>query len=95
MPISKKDVEKVAQLARLELGEEELEKLATDLTAIVGYVETLEKIDTSGVEPQTQFISAENVFREDEPRDSLPREQALKNAPRKTNEFFLVPKVLG
>ncbi|MBN4076456.1 Asp-tRNA(Asn)/Glu-tRNA(Gln) amidotransferase subunit GatC [Gemmatimonas aurantiaca] len=95
MPISKRDVEKVAQLARLELGEEELDTLANDLTDIVGYVETLEKIDTSGVNPQTQFIATENVFREDEPRASLPREQALKNAPRKTEEFFLVPKVLG
>jgi aspartyl-tRNA(Asn)/glutamyl-tRNA(Gln) amidotransferase subunit C len=95
MPISITDVEKVALLARLKLGEDELKNLASDLMSIIGYVETLEKIDTSNVEPQTQFISAENVFRADEPRESLPREQALKNAPRCTDEFFLVPKVIG
>jgi aspartyl-tRNA(Asn)/glutamyl-tRNA(Gln) amidotransferase subunit C len=95
MPISITDVEKVALLARLKLGEDELKNLASDLMSIIGYVETLEKIDTTNVEPQTQFISAENVFRADEPRESLPREQALKNAPRSTDEFFLVPKVLG
>lgn len=95
MPISRTDVERVAHLARLELGEQELQRLSADLMSIIGYVETLEKIDTTDVVPQTQFISAENVFRKDEPHESLPREQALKNAPRSTDEFFLVPKVIG
>lgn len=95
MPISRKDVEKVAHLARLRLAEEELDRLADELAAIVGYVETLEKVDTAGVEPQTQFIAAENVFRADSSHTCLPRSEALKNAPNKTDEFFLVPKVIG
>ena len=95
MPISRTDVEKVAHLARLKFSEDEVSRLADELAAIVGYVETLEAVDTSNVEPQTQFISAENVFREDVARECLPRTEALRNAPRKTEEFFLAPKVIG
>ena len=95
MPLTKSDVEKVAFLARLELSDEQVNQLTTQLSDIVGYMEKLNSIDTDGVEPQTQFISAENVFRDDVPRPCLPREEALRNAAAKTDEFFLAPKVIG
>lgn len=82
-------------MARLRLAEEEIDRLVDELAAIVGYVETLDQVDTAGVEPQTQFIAAENVFRADTPQACLARGEALKNAPQKTDEFFLVPKVIG
>jgi len=100
MPISIDDVRKVAHLARLELSEAELARMARELEAIVGYVETLSRIDISGVTPQSEFIAAEDAhrvdnLREDIVRPSLPKEEALRNAPKRDEDYFLVPKVLG
>lgn len=95
MPLSRDDIEKIGRLARLRLAEEELSSLADDMAAIVGYIETLEKVDTEGVSARSQFIAVENVFREDIEKPCLPRSEALKNAPRHDDEHFLVPKVIG
>lgn len=95
MPLTKVQVEQVAALARLKLSPQEIEKFTNELTVILDYVSQLESVNTEGVEPKDQFISAENVFREDKVRPSLPREQALANAPDKDDEFFRVPKVIG
>lgn len=95
MPLSREDIEKIGRLARLRLSEHEVSSLANDMAAIVGYVETLEKVDTQGVSARSQFIQAENVFREDEEKPCLPRAEALKNAPRHDDQYFLVPKVIG
>lgn len=95
MPLSREDIEKIGRLARLKLTEKEVSKLANDMAAIVGYIETLEKVDTEGVSVRSQFIQAENVFREDVEQPCLPRPEALKNAPKHDDEYFLAPKVLG
>ena len=95
MPLTKEQVEQVASLARLKLSPQEIEKFTKELTVILEYVDQLKSVDTEGVEPKDQFISAENVFREDRVRPSLPREKALANAPDKDEEFFRVPKVIG
>lgn len=95
MPITKTEVEKVAHLARLELEPSELERLADDLTAIVAFVEKLSQIDTKGVTPRTQFVGVENVFRDDTPGESLTQAEALRNAPKKDESYFLVPRVIG
>lgn len=95
MPLTKEQVEQVAALARLKLSPEETEKFTKELTVILEYVDQLKSVNTEGVEPKDQFIKAENVFREDTVRPSLPREKALANAPDKDEEFFRVPKVIG
>ena len=95
MPLSKEQVEHIASLARLKLSPKEIEKFTNDLTVILDYVEQLTEVDTEGVELKDQFITAENVFREDKSRKSLSRDEALANAPDKDEEFFKVPKVIG
>jgi len=90
-----KDVEHVAALARLEFTAAEKEKLAAELNVILAYMEQLNTLDTSGVEPLAHVIEHGNVFREDEPRPSLGTERALGNAPATDGRFFRVPKVIG
>ncbi len=95
MPISQEEVEHVAKLARLEITEAEKETFSRQLSSILAYVETLEAIDTKGVEPTATVLGQVNVFREDEARPGLPVEQALANAPEAGDGFFVVPKVIG
>ncbi|MGH8015202.1 MAG: Asp-tRNA(Asn)/Glu-tRNA(Gln) amidotransferase subunit GatC [Candidatus Zixiibacteriota bacterium] len=95
MPLTKEQVEHIAVLARLNLSPKEIEKFTQELAVILEYVDQLKSVNTDGVEPQDQFITAENVFRSDKVRPSLSREEALANAPDKDDEFFRVPKVIG
>ena len=95
MSVTIKDVEHVAALARLSFTEEEMQKLTAQLNEILRYMEHLNTLDTSEVEPLSHVIELHNVFRKDVLRPSLPREEALKNAPAHTEEFFKVPKVIG
>jgi aspartyl-tRNA(Asn)/glutamyl-tRNA(Gln) amidotransferase subunit C len=95
MAISIGDVEHVASLAKLSFTEEEKRKLAAELNEILHYMEQLNSLDTTNVEPLSQVIDAGSVMREDEHRTSLDRAEALKNAPAKSEEFFRVPKVIG
>ena len=95
MPLTKEQVEHIAVLARLKLSPIEIEKFTHELTVILEYVDQLKTVNTDGVEPKDQFISAENVFRRDIVRPSLSRDEALANAPERDDEFFRVPKVIG
>lgn len=95
MTLSRADVEKVALLARLEFSAAELDALTPQLQHIVEYVESLSALDTEGVEPMAHAVDLANVFADDVVRPSLPREQALANAPHQDGEFYLVPAVLG
>lgn len=95
MAVTIKDVEHVAALARLEFTEEEKKKLASELNGILAYMEQLNSLDTSGVEPLAHVIEHGNVFRPDEPRPGLATDVALGNAPAKDGRFFRVPKVIG
>ncbi len=95
MPLSKDQVQHIARLARLSLTPDEVELYTRELGSILNYIDQLQAVDTTGVEPQNQFIKAENVFRADEIRPSLPREVVLRNAPDKDEEYFHVPKVIG
>ena len=88
------EVRKVASLARLTLNEQELTACGEQLTVILDYVSLLNEVDTTDVAPMPHPIAAENVFRDDEQRESLPREAALANAPKTDGQFFLVPKIL-
>ena len=95
MTLSRQDVEKVSLLGRLQLSPAELETMTSQLAGIVAYVESLGELDTDKVEPMAHAVEVSNVFAADEPRPSLPREQALANAPPHDREFYRVPAVLG
>ena len=94
MKISKQEVEHVAKLARLELSEQEKEKLTDQLSNILTYVETLNGLDTKGVEPTAHVLDIKNVVREDVGAPSLPRERALANAPDQAAGHYKVPKII-
>ncbi len=94
MKITRKEVEHVANLARLKLSEEELATMTGQLDTILSYVAKLDELDTDGVEPTTHAFSITNAFREDEVIASLPREEALANGPKENGEAFIVPRIL-
>ena len=88
------DIEKIAELARLNLKPEEKKKLEKDLESILTYVEKLNSLDTSKVEPTSHVLNIENVFRKDEVRPADVRDNALQHAPLREGKFFKVPKVV-
>ncbi len=95
MSVTKKDVEYIANLARLKFDEEELENFTHQLNDILTYIEKLNELDTENVEPLSHPVENINVFRDDVVKPSIERELALKNSPDKTDEFFVVPKVIN
>jgi aspartyl-tRNA(Asn)/glutamyl-tRNA(Gln) amidotransferase subunit C len=95
MAVTIKDVEHIAKLAKLEFTDAEKEKFTHQLNQILEYVEQMNKLDTSRVEPLSHVIELNNVFRTDEVKQGVSTEEALKNAPSKTEEFFKVPKVIN
>ena len=92
--LPREDVLRVARLARLTLDEAEIQAFADQLGQVLQYVEILQQADTEGVEPLAGASAGTNVLREDQPAESLTRQQALSGAPRHDNHFFLVPPVL-
>jgi aspartyl-tRNA(Asn)/glutamyl-tRNA(Gln) amidotransferase subunit C len=88
------DVEYVAELARIKLTPEEVATFRSQLGHILEHVAKLNELDVAGVEPTAHSFPLYNVFRADEVRPSLPREEALANAPRQAQGLFLVTKVL-
>ena len=95
MAVTIKDVEHIAKLAKLEFTDAEKEKFTHQMNQILEYVEQMNKLDTSRVEPLSHVIELSNVFRADEVKQGVSTEEALKNAPSKTEEFFKVPKVIN
>ncbi|MGB2768550.1 MAG: Asp-tRNA(Asn)/Glu-tRNA(Gln) amidotransferase subunit GatC [Candidatus Zixiibacteriota bacterium] len=95
MPITLKDVEYVAKLARLELSPEEKVTFQRELDKIIKYIDQLNQLDTKNVPVTLQVIPLQSVLREDKILPSLSADQALANAPRKREGFFRVPKVIG
>ncbi len=90
----KEEIAKLADLAHLEVSASELEGLREDLSKIVEYVNRIEQIDVSGLEPMQHPFDAENIWREDVVRPSLPQEVALANAPQRIGEFFAFPRIV-
>jgi aspartyl-tRNA(Asn)/glutamyl-tRNA(Gln) amidotransferase subunit C len=88
------DVKYVAHLARLGLTEAEEQKLSAQLGQILGYIEKLNELDVSNVEPTAHAVPLVNITRRDVVRPSLATEEALRNAPSKANGLFLVPKIV-
>jgi len=94
MIITNKDVEYIANLARLYITEEETEQYAKQLSDILGYANQISEIDTSDIEPMTHIADFYNVFRKDVARDSGMQEDILKNAPDRYESSFRVPKII-
>jgi aspartyl-tRNA(Asn)/glutamyl-tRNA(Gln) amidotransferase subunit C len=93
--IDRDQVLHVARLARLRLSDEEVERMTGELSKILEHVEKMDELDLDGVEPTSHVVELQNVLREDVPRDSLPRETALEQAPDATESGFRVPSPGG
>ncbi|MEQ8201454.1 MAG: Asp-tRNA(Asn)/Glu-tRNA(Gln) amidotransferase subunit GatC [Syntrophomonadaceae bacterium] len=94
MALTIKEVEHVAQLARLSLTEDEKVKFAEQLSSILDYADTLNAIPTEGIEPLTHILPIRNVFREDQVEPSMDREEILANAPLAEDFQYKVPKIM-
>ncbi|VAX38438.1 Aspartyl-tRNA(Asn) amidotransferase subunit C @ Glutamyl-tRNA(Gln) amidotransferase subunit C [hydrothermal vent metagenome] len=94
LQLTRNQVAHVATLSRLSLTDTELDTFTHQLQDILEYIEMLEEVDTENTEPMVHAIEQQNVFREDELADSLPRDEALKNAPATDGSYFLVPPIL-
>ncbi len=94
MKITPEEISHVANLARLQLSQEETGAMVKHLDEILTYVAKLNELDTEGVVPTTHAISIVNAFREDEVKPSLDREKALANGPQQNGESFVVPRVI-
>jgi aspartyl-tRNA(Asn)/glutamyl-tRNA(Gln) amidotransferase subunit C len=94
--ITRKETEHIAKLARLEFSDAEYEQLTGELNNVIGYIDTLNELDVADVAPLENINEGvqTNVFRADESKPSLAVEEALKNAPKSADGFFLVPKVI-
>ncbi len=95
MSLTRDDVAKVASLARLQFDDADLDTITQQLGSIVDYIGLLSEVDIEGVEPMAHAVELFNVFSDDEPRKSLDREEALANAPKRDEECFRVPAMLG
>ena len=94
MSITSADIDKIANLAKLDLSEAEREKFASQLSDIVSYIEKLNQLNTDDVKPLAHVNDLTNVFREDKARPSMEKQDVFKNSPQHDDEFFLVPKVI-
>ncbi len=94
MKLDINSLKKIAHLARLEFDESGAKKMTRDMTQILDWVEKLNELDTSEVEPLITMSSEENIMREDKVGTHLGHEKALKNAPQRDSDYFRVPKVM-
>jgi aspartyl-tRNA(Asn)/glutamyl-tRNA(Gln) amidotransferase subunit C len=95
MSLNADEVRKVADLARLELTDAELDVMARQLSAIVDYINQLQQVNTDGVEPLAHALDVHDVFRDDVSGQSLKPDDALANAPARKGDFYRVPPVFG
>jgi aspartyl-tRNA(Asn)/glutamyl-tRNA(Gln) amidotransferase subunit C len=94
MKITREEVAHVAQLARLRLGEEQVQRLTGQLNDILAYMEKLNQLDTSGVPSTNHALELTGAMREDEVQPSMERDKVLANAPEANGEAFVVPRVI-
>ena len=94
MNVNDELIDKIANLARLEFNSEEKEDIKSDLQQMIGFIDKLNELDTTGVEPLLHMSENINVLREDEVSGTISREEAFRNAPLHDEQFFKVPKVI-
>ncbi|WP_456401221.1 Asp-tRNA(Asn)/Glu-tRNA(Gln) amidotransferase subunit GatC [Persephonella sp.] len=93
--IDREAVEKVAQLAKLKLRDDEVEVFSRQLSDILRFIEKLEELDTEDILPFYEMINTEAPLRDDIPKEGLTNDDALRNAPQKEDGFFVVPRVVS
>ena len=89
--IDRDEVRHVARLARLELSDEEVDRMAVELAGVLEHISTIDELDLEGVAPTSHVVAVENALRADEPRPSLARERVLESAPAVADDGFAVP----
>ena len=89
--IERDEVRHVARLARLQLSDEEVDRMAVELAGVLDHIATIAQLDLDDVEPTSHVVAVENALRADEPRPSLPRERVLESAPSVADDGFAVP----
>lgn len=94
MEIKKDDVKHVAELARIEFSEEDIEEFTKQLGNILNYISKLNELNTSNVEPTSHVLDESTPLRDDIVEDWLSKDEVLKNAPKEENGFFVVPKII-
>jgi len=94
MEVNDELVDKIANLSRLHFNNEEKAAIKNDLQKMIQFVEKLNELDTSSVEPLLHMTDSINILRDDEIKGSISREEGLKNAPLHDEQFFKVPKVI-
>jgi aspartyl-tRNA(Asn)/glutamyl-tRNA(Gln) amidotransferase subunit C len=94
MTIDEQTVDKVAHLARLELAADEKAEMIKDMSKILSFMDKLNEVDTTGIEPLVYMTSEVNILREDEVKQVITTEEALQNAPEHDQSYFLVEKVI-
>ena len=94
MELNRETIQKLAELSKLEFNDKELKEIQGDPAQMIGFVEKLNEIDTTGVQPLTHIGTGDNRLREDEIKGSVDNTTALKNAPTTEGPFFTVPKVI-
>ncbi len=94
MKIDSQEVMHVAKLARLNVSDRDAERLTSEMNSILAYMDKLNELDTSGIEPMAHALQLDTPFREDAVKPSLSNDNALENAPQKEGGFFVVPRVL-
>ena len=94
MAITREDILHIADLARLELDEDEIMSMQNDLSSILEYMAMLDDLDLEGVEPTFNILGQSQPLRDDEPGESLEPDRALENAPKSDGTFFVVPRVV-
>lgn len=94
MKIDISEIERLAELSRLRLNDEEKNAAREDMERIIGFIDKLQQVDTTGIEPLVHVNNHVNVLRDDVESQSVNKEDALKNAPSHDSDFFKIPKVL-
>lgn len=94
MAISKKDVEYIAHLSRLEISDDEKEEYTKQLSAILEHIDRLNKLNTDNIEPTYYAIDMENVYRNDEIKESIDKNKVFESAPSIEKNGFKVPKII-
>ena len=94
MAVDRDTVQKIARLARIRVAEDELDGLADELSGILGWIEQLNEVDTTGVEPMTAVVAMTNPQRDDAVTDGAITDQVVANAPQPAGSFFTVPRVV-
>lgn len=95
MKVDSQLVDKIAALSKLKFNDQQKEAMVHDMQRMVEFVDKLEELDTTGVEPMVYVSEAVNALRKDEVKDQITKEEALKNAPQKDSDYFKVPKVIS